>query len=115
MFMNIFLVAVLNAEHTIQQNMCEDTEVTKLVHMHVFGERPLARNPTDVCVLPCELPKNTWLCSVMLLKPDPVMVRRVPPIRDPTKGEMLWTSRMYSMVVFTPLLWEFTIMLKGAS
>lgn len=79
-------------------------EAKKVVHMHVFGEMPPARGTTGVCVLPCELPKNTWLCAVTLLKPDPVMVRRVPPISDPSKGETLWTSRMYSMVVFTPLL-----------
>lgn len=71
------------------------------------GAMCITKNKPKMCKmlhLPCKLPKNTWLCEVTLLKPEPVMVRRVPPNRDPTMGEMLWTSRMYSMVVFTPLL-----------
>lgn len=54
----------------------------------------------------CCLPKETLLSEALLLKPDPEIVRPVPPSKEPNNGEMLWTSRMYSTVALTPLLWN---------
>jgi len=44
------------------------------------------------------------LSDVLVLKPEPDTVSVVPPIKEPVGGEMLYTSRMYSIVVFTPSL-----------
>lgn len=49
---------------------------------------------------------ETLLSEVSLLKPDPETVSLVPPRKEPNSGEMLWISRMYSMVAFTLLLWN---------
>lgn len=50
------------------------------------------------------LPMDTLLSVRLLLKPAPETVSLVPPNKEPASGKMLCTSRMYSMVAFSPLL-----------